>query len=55
MPDNCINSDKLSKAFTNTQFRIANCIRAFLSLPHAGIDRLSLQNQLRQMGQERAE
>jgi len=43
------------KTFTNTQFQIANRIRTFLSLPLASIDRLSLQNQLRQMGQERAE
>ena len=46
---------KQLKAFTNTQFLIANRIRTFLSLPLASIDRLSLQNQLRQMGQERAE
>lgn len=43
------------KTFTNTQFQIANRIRTFLSLPLTSIDRLSLQNQLRQMGQERAE
>jgi arsenate reductase len=43
------------KIFTNTQFQIANRIRTFLSLPLASIDRLSLQNQLRQLGQERAE
>ena len=46
---------KTLKTFTNTQFQIANRIRTFLSLPLASIDRLSLQNQLRQMGQERAE
>jgi arsenate reductase len=43
------------KVFTNTQFLIANRIRTFLSLPLASIDRLSLQNQLRHLGQERAE
>jgi arsenate reductase len=43
------------KTFTNTQFQIANRIRTFLSLPLTSIDRLSLQNQLRQLGQERAE
>lgn len=43
------------RTFSNTQFLIANRIRTFLSLPLASIDRLSLQNQLRQMGQERAE
>ena len=43
------------KIFTNVQFQIANRIRTFLSLPLASIDRLSLQNQLRQLGQERAE
>jgi arsenate reductase len=42
------------KAFTNTQFQIATRIRTLLNLPLASIDRLSLQNQLRQMGQERA-
>jgi arsenate reductase len=39
------------KTFANTQFQIANRIRIFLSLPLASINRLSLQNQLRQMGQ----
>jgi arsenate reductase len=43
------------KAFSNTQFQIATRIRTFLSLPLARIDRLSLQNQLRQMGQGRSE
>jgi arsenate reductase len=43
------------KVFTNTQFLIANRIRTFLSLPLSSIDRLSLQNQLRHLGQERAE
>ena len=43
------------KIFANTQFQIANRIRTFLSLPLASIDRLSLQNQLRQMDQERAQ
>ena len=46
---------KKLKAFTNTQFLIANRIRTFLSLPLTSIDRLSLQTQLRQMNQERAE
>ena len=46
---------KQFKIFTNTQFQIANRIRTFLSLPLASIDRLSLQKQLRQMGQEKAE
>ena len=46
---------KQFKTFTNTQFQMANRIRTFLSLPLASIDRLSLQNQLRQMGQERTE
>jgi len=46
---------KQLKTFTNTQFQIANRIRTFLSLPLVSIDRLSLQNQLRQMGQERTE
>lgn len=43
------------KTFTNTQFLIANRIRTFLSLPLTSIDRLSLQNRLRQLGQARAE
>jgi len=47
--------EKQLKAFANTQFQIANRIRTFLSLPLARIDRLSLQNQLRQMGQDRIE
>jgi arsenate reductase len=46
---------KQFKTFSNTQFQIANRIRTFLSLPVTSIDRLSLQNQLRQMGQERPE
>jgi arsenate reductase len=46
---------QILKAFANTQFQIANRIRIFLSLPLARIDRLSLQNQLRQMGREPAE
>lgn len=46
---------RLLKVFTNTQFQIATRIRTLLNLPLASIDRLSLQNQLRQMGQERAE
>jgi len=46
---------KKLKAFTNAQVLIANRIRTFLSLPLASIDRLSLQNQLRQMGRERPE
>ena len=49
------NPAQILKAFANTQFQIANRIRTFLSLPLASIDRLSLQNQLRQMGRERAE
>jgi len=46
---------QMLKTFVNTQFQIANRIRTLLSLPLASIDRLSLQNQLRQMGQERSE
>lgn len=46
---------KQLKTFANTLIQIASRIRIFLSLPLASIDRLSLQNQLRQMGQERAE
>jgi len=47
--------EKQLRAFVNTQFQIATRIRTFLSLPLARIDRLSLQNQLRQLGQDRAE
>lgn len=41
------------KAFTNTQFQIANRIRLFMSLPLHKIDRMSLQTKLRELGQQR--
>jgi arsenate reductase len=44
--------DQQLKVFANTQFQIAARIRTFLSLPLARIDRLSLQHQLRQMGED---
>ncbi|MEW9900858.1 arsenate reductase ArsC [Chitinivorax sp. PXF-14] len=44
--------DKL-KAFSRTYMEIANRLRIFLSLPLEKIDRLSLQNQLRQLGSNR--
>lgn len=43
------------KAFSSTQFQIANRIRLFINLPLDKIDRLSLQAQLREMGRQRDE
>lgn len=42
------------KAFTRTYIEITNRIRIFLSLPLDKIDRLSLQSQLRELGQTEA-
>lgn len=40
------------KAFSNTLFLLSNRIRLFMNLPHDRIDRMSLQNQIRQMSQK---
>ncbi|WP_288107074.1 arsenate reductase ArsC [Limnobacter sp.] len=47
------NHERQLKAFAAVQFQIANRIRLFLSLPLEKISRLSLQAQLREMGQQR--
>ena len=43
------------KAFSASQFQIANRIRLFLSLPIEKIDRISLQTTLRELAQRRDE
>lgn len=40
------------KAFVNAQYQIVTRIRLFLSLPLDKLDRLSLQSQLRELGQQ---
>jgi arsenate reductase (thioredoxin) len=45
--------EKQLKAFTNAQFEIANRLRLLINLPIEKIDRLSLQTQLRALGQQR--
>lgn len=41
------------RAFSRTHFEISNRIRLFLNLPIDKLDRLSLQKQLREMGQSK--
>lgn len=43
------------KAFANVQLQISNRIRLFLNLPIDKIDRMSLQNELRQLAQRKVE
>jgi arsenate reductase len=44
--------EKRRRAFVNAQHQIATRIRLFLSLPLDKLDRLSLQTQLRELGQQ---
>ena len=44
--------EKRHRAFVNAQHQIATRIRLFLSLPLDKLDRLSLQTQLRELGQQ---
>ena len=45
--------EKQLRAFSHTQFQIANRIRLLMSLPIEKIDRMSLQTKLRELGQQR--
>lgn len=45
--------DKKLRAFAQAQFQITNRIRLFMSLPIEKIDHISLQAQLRELGQQR--